>query len=1029
MEIKDSEIKKICSPTIYKRGCEYYKEGRVHLKVRTPEELSATVDGSSRYSVHIKFDGNTITDSLCTCPYYKTMGFTCKHIIAALKTRQTELASSAGENENDRLAALLCNEFNAFETEIYHLNLTFRITPVGTKTCYSAFFSVCPPHGLSIPTPAEQFIDALCKNKEYKLSKTAVFSPRRCRFDYASEAIIKLFKQVYENKISDSTFYLPQQREISFGEATAFELFKYASETDCQYIIDGTPYSNPPIMHENPDILLDVTAMEKSITVSLTESGIALIPDGSIFFFEGKIFFTTEEWRQWFMPFYRSMIMCHRTQLEFSGEASVDFAAKVLPNIKSKQGVVCYNTDELIINEKPKFKIYLDTFNEGISAVIKAFYGNIAVTLHKDIAETDRILVRDTESENQILSYFKRFHACNGIFILYDEEKIFDFLTNIIPELSDYAELMESDEFTKLISSSLPKISASVGYNENNDLLEYSVESSLSEEELSALLNAFYSNSEYFRLKNGAFVNLKNSAEELGPAADLCRISPGHIKGIHRISKYYSLYLASQSKEYVKSEKSFSDMISKAMNTKMKIPSYLKNTLRGYQKKGVNWFGQLSRLGLGGILADDMGLGKTLQVIAFIVSEQPALPALIVVPSSLTYNWLSEINRFAPEVNAKIIDGTKEARENALQNTESCTFIITSYALLKRDSDEYENLKFSYCFIDEAQYIKNAKTKNAQAVKKINAERYFALTGTPIENSLSELWSIFDFVMPGYLSTHKDFAARYEKETPALDDLRNKVRPFILRRMKKDVLSELPEKIENTVYSDFEDEQRDIYAAFLNEARKEIDGIFKSGENAVRILSLLTRLRQICCHPRLINPNYKKESGKLSLLKELVISAVSSGHRILIFSQFTSMLGIINDCLSQKGISCFYLDGSTPSSERIQMANRFNGGERQVFLISLKAGGTGLNLIGADTVIHYDPWWNPAVTDQASDRAYRIGQTRAVQVIKLVTKNSIEEKILKLSEKKRGLADNIIRENKSLLSSLSKDELLSLFGM
>lgn len=1028
MKITDGEIKKLCSATIYKRGCEYYNEGRVHLKLRTEDELTAAIDGNECYSVHIKFTDGKVSDSLCTCPYYRTMGYTCKHIVAALKSRQAELdASGSAENENDRLAVSLCREFTAFETEIYHAGISLSIISANESIGYRASLVLSSSNVDKTPVHTEKFLDALCKGKDFKISKTSVFSPSKCTFDFTSRKIINLFLQVYECKTATLGFYIPLENELSFPTAAASRLLRLARSTDCRYIIDGTPYDNLPCFDDNPDILLDITAMEKSITASLTESGTAVIPDGSVFFFEGKLFFTTEEWRQWFMPFYRSMIAVHRTQLEFRGEACIEFAAKVLPNIKSKRGVVCYNTDELIINEKPKFEIYLDCFNDGISATIKAYYGKISVALFQSVADTGKILIRDTEAENTILSYFDNFQKYKDMLILYDEDEIFSFISKSLPELSELASILKSEKFTVLSSSPLPKISASVGYDEKDDLLELNVDSTLSEYELSLLFRTFYSGEEYCRLKNGAFINLKENSERLAFLSGLTGISQGHIKGEHRISKYYSLYLASQSNEYAEKEKTFSDMISKAMRTTVKLPENLKPVLRDYQKKGVRWLKQLSRLGLGGILADDMGLGKTLQVIAFVMSEAPTFPALIVVPSSLTYNWLSEIQRFAPSARAIIADGTKDIRKEALENIDGYDFVITSYALLKRDIEEYRKLKFSYCFIDEAQYIKNAKTKNAQSVKKINADRYFALTGTPVENSLSELWSIFDFVMHGYLSSHSDFAARYEKNTDSLGDLRNKVKPFILRRMKKDVLAELPEKIENTIYSDFEEEQRDIYAAFLQEARSELRGIVENGENAIRILSLITRLRQISCHPRLINPDYKKESGKLSLLKELVFSAVSSGHRILIFSQFTSMLEIIKSTLTQSGISCFYLDGSTPSSERIQMSERFNGGERQVFLISLKAGGTGLNLIGADTVIHYDPWWNPAVTDQASDRAYRIGQTRAVQVIKLVTKNSIEEKILKLSDKKRSLADGIIKENKSLLSSLSKDELLSLF--
>lgn len=1028
MQISENEIKKLCSQTIYKRGLTYCREGRVHLKTRLPSDIAATVDGSKRYNVHIHFNGDKIGDVLCTCPYYRTMGSACKHIVAVLKTRQAELNQTENyDNENDLLAARLCNEFDAFETKIYHISLTLRITPVGEKISYSAAFSLHGKNGEAKISSCENFIAALCENREYLLSKNNLFVSKECKFDDASEKVINLLTQVYENK-TETDFYVPSAGEITFGATTAKEIIILSEMFDTEYIIDGIPYKNPQVLHENPDMLLDVSAVDNNITVSLTENGIALVPDGSIFFFEGKIFYTAEEWRQWFMPFYRGMIAKHRTQLEFAGKNSIDFAAKVLPNIKTKQGVICYNIDELVVAENPKFEIYFDTHAGGITAVIKVLYGNVALMLPSDKVSTDKILVRDTKKEEQVLSYFSDFAIYADKYILNDEYAIFRLITDILPKLYEEAAVFESDSFKKITETADADISVSVSYNEKIDLLEFDMDTKLTEKEIADILKAYYSQNEYYRFKDGRFLPFSQKENFVRLLSDIAEISPGLLKGERQISKFYSLYLAGcGEKNLIRADKSFSDMISKALHTYAKIPENLKGVLRDYQKKGVHWMKQLSKLGLGGILADDMGLGKTLQVIAFVMSENPQKPALVIVPGSLVYNWQNEINKFAPEAKVKIVYGTKTERSEQLGDIKDCRFVITSYTVIKRDIDEYKAHEFSYCFIDEAQYIKNARTKNARAVKQINADGYFALTGTPVENSLSELWSIFDFIMHGYFPNHAEFSAKYEKGGE-LEKLREKAAPFILRRMKKDVLPELPEKIENTVYADFEPFQRDIYEAFLTEARNELNEITKTGSNAVRILSMLTRLRQICCHPRLVNPSCKKESGKLLLLKDIVLSATEANHRILIFSQFTSMLDIIKEMLLQCNVSFFYLDGSTPISERTDMANRFNGGERRVFLISLKAGGTGLNLIGADTVIHYDPWWNPAVTDQASDRAYRIGQEKAVQVIKLVTKNSIEEKILKLSERKRSLANNIIRENDSLLSSLSKEELLSLFG-
>ena len=1033
MTLTDEQIRKICSPTIYKHGLEYFKEGRVHLRVRKPDSIVAAVDGDELYNVHITFEEGKIKDTLCTCPYYRTMNCACKHIIATLKTRQAELDKTVNfDNENDLLASNFCSEFETVTHEVYRLSPTVRITRNSGKLSYAVSLKIHNNDVTYQIQSIELFLSCLSGGSDYKLSKARSFSLKSCVFDENSAKIADILTEAYENSFRTGTFFSSHINELQIGEKAFKRLFPLLEKVDCRYIIDSITYQNLPVTDDNPDILVDITATDKNINLSVTESGTALTSDGSLFMFENEIFKTTPEWQSWFMPIYRSVILRCRTQLEFSGENSIDFAAKVLPNIKDKHGVVCYGVDELVIHETPKFEVYLDRLNDGISARIRAIYGSIPLVIPCEINTPDKIIVRDDKAENNMLLFFSDFDRDDSTFLLNDDEGIFLFITEVIPVLKDYADVFLTDAFKNLTEAPLPEISTTVNFSEKIDLLELSVDSTLSERELADIFNAYYTHKRFYRFANGNFLDFKTA--DLPILSCMSDFTESSIKGIHTVSKSYALYLAQLARSgSVTADKKFLDMVDNALNSNADIPEYLGYILRDYQKTGVHWMHQLSELGLGGILADDMGLGKTLQVIAFVLSEKKKLPALVIAPSSLIYNWYNEIMKFAPSAKVKIIDGPKEERERLLAELDGLDFVITSYSLLRRDTSVYENLRFSFCFIDEAQHIKNHGTMNAIAVKQINADRYFALTGTPVENSLSELWSIFDFVLHGYLSTHKNFSTHYERPITKsgadnlLSELRGKIKPFILRRMKNDVLAELPEKIENTIFSDFEPEQKEIYSAFLAAARKEVSELDKTGENTIRILALLTRLRQICCHPQLIDPDYDKQSGKLKLLKEVVGSAVESGHRILVFSQFTSMLEIIQKALEQDGISCFYLDGSTPSSQRTVLVDRFNSGEKSVFLISLKAGGTGLNLVGADTVIHYDPWWNPAVMDQASDRAHRIGQTKAVQVIKLAARNSIEEQILKLAAKKRGLADGIIRENKNLLSTMSKEELMKLF--
>ena len=414
--------------------------------------------------------------------------------------------------------------------------------------------------------------------------------------------------------------------------------------------------------------------------------------------------------------------------------------------------------------------------------------------------------------------------------------------------------------------------------------------------------------------------------------------------------------------------------------------------------------------------------------------------SLVVSPSSLMLNWQNEVNKFAKELKTLVIKGTSVERKRQIEEIDQYDLVITSYDLLKRDMELYleKDYVFRYIIADEAQYLKNSNTQNAKCIKKIKGDTRYALTGTPIENSLAELWSIFDFIMPGYLFTYKKFKTRYEtpivkgESQEAMANLKMLIEPFILRRNKKEVLTELPEKTITILNNEMGEEQRNIYLTYLAQAKKEIaDEIEMNGyeRSQMQILAALTRLRQICCHPSLFIEGYQEGSSKLEQCMEVVQEAVKSGHKILLFSGYTSMFDMMEKELKQREIQYFKLTGSTKVDQRIELVDEFNENlEIKVFLISLKAGGTGLNLTGADVVIHYDPWWNLSTENQATDRAYRIGQKNNVQVYKLITKNSIEEKIYDLQQKKAELADNMLSTKTSFVNKLSKEEIMNLFN-
>ncbi len=432
-----------------------------------------------------------------------------------------------------------------------------------------------------------------------------------------------------------------------------------------------------------------------------------------------------------------------------------------------------------------------------------------------------------------------------------------------------------------------------------------------------------------------------------------------------------------------------------------------------------------------------MGLGKTLQTIAFLLSKKDS-KTLIIAPTSLVFNWYNEFKKFAPSLKVAMVNGNPDERESLIKNYQEYDVLITTYNLCKRDLEIYKKIYFDYVILDEAQNIKNPSSQNAKSVKNLKSKNRFALTGTPIENSLMELWSIFDFIMPNYLYDENKFITRYhrrlEEDPIIIEELKKLVNPFILRRYKKDVIKELPNKIEKKLVIPMEEEQKKVYLAYSEHVKaliekKVIDDEFKSSK--IEILSYITKLRQIAIDPSLVMDKYNGASGKMEAILELVKNSIDEGHKILIFSQFTSVLKNISKLFKINDISFNYLDGATPSKERGKLVEDFNKNNTSVFLISLKAGGTGLNLTSADIVIHFDPWWNPAVEDQASDRAHRIGQKNVVEVIKMISEDSIEEKIVNLQEEKRKLIDSIMGEDIVLgenLNSLTEDDIMFLFS-
>ena len=736
-----------------------------------------------------------------------------------------------------------------------------------------------------------------------------------------------------------------------------------------------------------------------------------------------------------------------------------DFYYKTLPKIKDAVDLVEYD-DEIIakyLPPEPSFVCYLDYLEDAVICRAEAAYG-VQIFSLTDLLDQEQsqgknlALFRDIQAEgrvlNVILKYLMTYDVQNSILVgKREEEQVFEFLSYGLQELMDVAEVRATERFKRLRVRK--SVVFSVGVAVESNLMDLSVLSEeLSEEELLDALYMYRQKHRYMRLKNGDFLKLdqNETIAQLSRMLETLRIPlKEFVKGKMQIPAYRALYLdkmlESAQDIYARRDSHFRKLVKefKAVeDADYEIPEGLHGVLRKYQEVGYRWLRTLDHYGFGGILADEMGLGKTLQVITVMLAvcqeEKEKNPSLVVCPASLVYNWGEELHRFAPELKVALLAGTQKERAVMLEGYQEADVLVTSYDLLKRDIAEYDGKTFRFQIIDEAQYIKNHGTAAAKSVKLIKAQTKFALTGTPIENRLSELWSIFDYLMPGFLYEYETF--RTNMETPIVKhqeeevqaQLRRMVTPFILRRKKEDVLADLPEKLEEIRYAKMEKKQQKLYDGQVVKMKSKIAGQDEESfrRSKIEILAELMRIRQICCDPNLIYEDYNGGSAKTDACMELLQSLTDSGHKTLVFSQFTSMLAILEEQLREADIPFFKITGETPKERRINLVKKFNEDETPVFLISLKAGGTGLNLVGADVVIHFDPWWNLAVQNQATDRAHRIGQTRIVTVYKLIMKDTIEEKIVQMQESKKKLAEDILSGEGIGSGALNREELMAL---
>ncbi|QQR91686.1 MAG: DEAD/DEAH box helicase family protein [Myxococcales bacterium] len=659
-----------------------------------------------------------------------------------------------------------------------------------------------------------------------------------------------------------------------------------------------------------------------------------------------------------------------------------------------------------------------------------------------------RVLRRDVGAEmmavQKILDFGAEPNEADDALVLKDEDAIAFWTEGLATLPADWERLVPNDltDVTVRNGTVVPQMRVSSGVDWLSLDMSFAADGvAVSEAELRACLEH---GRHLVKLEDGSYAPVK--VDEVGQVLErmaeiIASDSAGTKIPLAQAGRVQDLMrLVSEQKVTPTAKKLFGKLEDIGQIESVPKPRTVKASLRPYQKDGFSWLVFLHNMNTGGILADDMGLGKTVQAITLFAwlkaQAKGKISILVVAPTSVVPNWNKEIKKFAPGLKSVMWQGPD--RHKLKKEAKEADIVITSYALLRRDEEFLEELKLDYAILDEAQHIKNPMSATSRAAKKLHSKRRLAMTGTPIENRLSEIWSIFDFVSPGLLGDLKTFEEKFAKPIDRGDEeaalkLRSVIHPFVMRRTKSEVAKDLPAKIEQEIVVPLAEEQSRLYKQILGEIRKSVlSEVEKKGVNKaqIQILAALTRLRQVACDPRLLKLTgdwEHDESGKLAALREIVSNAVSGGHRVLVFSQFVEMLKLIRAALDEDGVSYEYLDGST--KDRQERVERFNEDDSiPVFLVSLKAGGTGLNLTGADTVVHFDPWWNPAVEDQATDRAHRIGQTRVVNVYRLIASNTVEEKILELSAKKRELVSNVLSTEGSPMKGLTKADLDELFS-
>ena len=1039
------EILKHVKKSDYQKGSQYDEDYIQYIgvtKVDKNKRHQFLVESESsyrKYMVQVEMCQNKIESTYCTCPQFE-IADSCKHVAACCILYSDKLFSFLNEQDIEYKSQYILKKINDQLKKSYQKKQEVFLTPMLAieDGYYRNYVSLKVKIGIgkkySFLGKYSGFMSAYQYHESFTFGSSFTFDPDEHYFSEQSLRLLDLIDQIRKySRINGNTAYLNERNIKDLFHIYPDGITSASSEAFMPLIQDfpvQVNFSKKDSKYKMifPDDLGDVFPLTSDLEYVLYQQKIyRLNPQQQLFL--------------------RECMESDLQELIFPESQFSELQKTVIRTLKDHL-VLDESTKDVIIDTKPEVSFYFDLNEDDITCVPKFQYKNKEISYFDEVADLVRDVDYEEETVNELYTY--GFHKMSHFFLLDDFDLVCEFMDGGLDEISEKYSVFTSEKLkdTHILKKNTVTTTFHIG---QDHILHYDFDlGAISSDEIDKIMNSLNQKKKYYRLKSGDILSLEEeSLKELHDLSEDLELSLSDMKeGSGVLPKYRALYLDSlKQKKYgiIKTDSMFQQFIKQFeeyQNVELSFSKEELDVLRDYQVDGVRWLYTICKCGFGGILADEMGLGKSIQTIIFfkkLLEEDKDAKFLIVCPTSLVYNWENEFQKFASEISHEVFSGMREARRRLLESYTGSVY-ITSYGLLREDADFYQSMNFKVFVIDEAQNIKNPTTGLTKVVKSILAETKMALTGTPIENSIVELWSIFDFIMPGFLSSLVKFQKKYkvkefdEETNQLLDRLRMQVKPFILRRKKSDVVKDLPEKIENNIYIDLNDEQKKIYAAEVKYVNEQMDQMIKQGgftKNKMLILRLLTRLRQVCIDPAILFSEYHGGSSKIENLIKVIKEVVSNGHKILLFTSFKTALYIVKDALDEEGISNYTIDGDVPSKKRQMLVDAFNKDTTNVFLIMLKSGGTGLNLTSADVVIHLDLWWNPQAENQATDRTHRIGQTKTVEVIKLICKGTIEEKILDLQQKKKILSDKILEselDDSSYLKQLTEKDIRSLLA-